>query len=72
MDRGGDELIGWSIDGVAAGLLGAALGACLLLLGMAMPAVMAAAPKAPAPAADLRLHWPSHCVANHSIGLPAW
>ncbi|UUR08479.1 hypothetical protein [Sphingomonas glaciei] len=42
MDRGGDELIGWSIDGVAAGLLGAALGACLLLLGMALPAVVAA------------------------------
>lgn len=43
MDRGGDELIGWSIDGVAAGLLGAALGASLLLLlGTAMPAVMAA------------------------------
>ncbi|NJC06415.1 hypothetical protein GGQ97_002208 [Sphingomonas kaistensis] len=43
MDRGGDELIGWSIDGFAAGVLGAALGACLLLLGMAMPAVVAAA-----------------------------
>lgn len=33
MDRGGDELIGWIIDGVAAALLGAAVAACLLLLG---------------------------------------
>lgn len=41
MDRGGDELIGWSIDGVAAGLLGAAVGACLLLLGLAGAAVVA-------------------------------
>ena len=41
MDRGGDELIGWSIDGVAAGLLGAAVGACLLLLGLAGAAVIA-------------------------------
>ena len=41
MDRGGDELIGWSIDGLAAGLFGAALGACLLMLGMAQEAVMA-------------------------------
>jgi hypothetical protein len=41
MDRGGDELIGWSIDGVAAGLLGAAVGACLLLLGLAGVGVVA-------------------------------
>jgi hypothetical protein len=42
MDRGGDELIGWSIDGVAAGMLGAAVGTCLLLLGLAQEAVVAA------------------------------
>jgi hypothetical protein len=42
MDRGGDELIGWSIDGLAAGLLGMAGGACLLLLGMPREAVVAA------------------------------
>lgn len=42
MDRGGDELIGWSIDGGAAGLLGAAVGACLLLLGLTGAAVVAA------------------------------
>ena len=42
MDRGGDELIGWSIDGVAAAVLGAAAGACLLLLGMAREGVVAA------------------------------
>lgn len=42
MDRGGDELIGWSIDGLAAGLLGMAGGACLLLLGMPLEAVVAA------------------------------
>jgi hypothetical protein len=41
MDRGGDELIGWSIDGVAAGLLGASVGACLLLLGLSGMAVVA-------------------------------
>jgi hypothetical protein len=40
MDRGGDELIGWSIDGMAAGLLGIAAGACLLLLGLAGAAVV--------------------------------
>lgn len=39
MDRGGDELIGWIIDGVAAALLGAAVGACLLLLGQPGAAV---------------------------------
>ena len=43
MDRGGDELIGWSIDGLAAALLGMAGGACLLLLGMPREAVVAAA-----------------------------
>lgn len=42
MDRGGDELIGWSIDGLAAGLLGIAAGACLLLLGMPREAVIVA------------------------------
>lgn len=42
MDRGGDELFGWSIDGVAAGLLGAAIGACVVLLGLMLPAVIAA------------------------------
>nr|WP_314444656.1 hypothetical protein [uncultured Sphingomonas sp.] len=42
MDRGGDELIGWSVDGIAAGLLGIAAGACLLLLGMAREGVVAA------------------------------
>lgn len=41
MDRGGDELIGWIIDGVAAALLGAAIGACLLLLGQPSAAVAA-------------------------------
>jgi len=39
MDRGGDELIGWIIDGVAAALLGAAVGACLLMLGQPSAAV---------------------------------
>lgn len=43
MDRGGDEVIGWSIDGLAAALLGMAGGACLLLLGMPRQAVAAAA-----------------------------
>lgn len=43
MDRGGDELIGWSIDGLAAAVLGAAAGACLLLLGLAREGVAAAA-----------------------------
>jgi len=43
MDRGGDELIGWSIDGLAAALLGMAGGACLLLLGMPREAVAASA-----------------------------
>lgn len=42
MDRGGDELVGWSIDGVAAGLLAAASGACLLMLGWPMEGVVAA------------------------------
>ncbi|WP_426267215.1 hypothetical protein [Sphingomonas sp. LHG3443-2] len=42
MDRGGDELIGWSIDGLAAGLLGMAGGACLLLLGLPREAIVAA------------------------------
>lgn len=42
MDRGGDELIGWSIDGLAAGLLGMAGGACLLLLGLPREAIAAA------------------------------
>lgn len=41
MDRGGDELIGWSVDGVAAGVLGAAVGVSLLLLGLANVAVVA-------------------------------
>lgn len=43
MDRGGDELIGWSIDGLAAALLGMAGGACLLILGLPREAVVAAA-----------------------------
>ena len=43
MDRGGDELIGWSIDGLAAALLGMAGGACLLLLGLPREGVVAAA-----------------------------
>ena len=54
MDRGGDELIAWSIDGVAAGLLGAATGACLLLLGLAMEAVIASAAVCMAALACLR------------------
>lgn len=41
MDRGGDELIGWSIDGLASGLLGVAIGACLLMLGQVQAAVIA-------------------------------
>ena len=43
MNRGGDELIGWCIDGLAASLLGAAIGACLLLLGYPAQAVGVAA-----------------------------
>lgn len=42
MDRGEDELVGWSIDGLAAAILGAAAGACLLLLGMPREGVIAA------------------------------
>jgi hypothetical protein len=54
MDRGGDELIGWSIDGVAAGLLGIAVGASLLLLGLSSEAVVAAPVAGMAALASLR------------------
>ncbi|GAA4015714.1 hypothetical protein GCM10022280_13130 [Sphingomonas swuensis] len=43
MDGAGDDWIGWMADGVAAGLLGAAVGTCLLLLGGSGGAVIAAA-----------------------------
>lgn len=36
-------MLGWSLDGLAAGLLGAAVGASALLLGQGMPGVVAAA-----------------------------
>lgn len=42
MDGAGDDQLGWVIDGMAAATLGAAVGACLLLLGMALPGVGAA------------------------------
>jgi hypothetical protein len=54
MDRGGDELIGWSIDGLAAGLLGIAAGACLLLIGQPREAVLAASASCLAALAVLR------------------
>lgn len=54
MDRGGDELIGWSIDGVAAGLLGAAIGACLLMVGFMTEAVVASSGAGMAALAVLR------------------
>jgi hypothetical protein len=54
MDRGGDELLGWSIDGVAAGVLGAAVGACLLLLGLGGAAVVAGPAAGMAALAGLR------------------
>lgn len=43
MDGAGDELAGWTLDGVAAALLGAAVGTCLLLLGQPQAGVAAAA-----------------------------
>ena len=43
MDGNGDDLIGWLADGAAAGILGAALGASLLLLGFPLAGVGAAA-----------------------------
>ncbi|GAA4009842.1 hypothetical protein [Sphingomonas humi] len=55
MDRGGDELIGWSIDGIAAALLGAAVGACLLMLGLPREAVMAGPAAGLAALAALRM-----------------
>jgi hypothetical protein len=42
MDGSGDDLIGWTADGVAAGILGSAIGACLLMLGLPEVAVGAA------------------------------
>lgn len=43
MDGAGDDIIGWTADGLAAGVLGAALGTCLLLFGLPQAAVGAAA-----------------------------
>ncbi|WP_029940594.1 hypothetical protein [Sphingomonas astaxanthinifaciens] len=43
MDGNGDDLIGWLADGAAAGILGAALGASLLLLGFPLAGVGTAA-----------------------------
>lgn len=43
MDGAGDDRLGWTVDGLAAGALGAAVGACLLLLGLDFVAVAAAA-----------------------------
>lgn len=43
MDGAGEDAIGWLADGLAAGVLGAAVGTCLLLLGQAQTGVLAAA-----------------------------
>lgn len=43
MDGAGDDVLGWLADGVAAGVLGAAVGTCLLLLGHPGAGVTAAA-----------------------------
>lgn len=42
MDGAGDR-IGWTVDGLAAAILGGAVGACLLLLGWSQSGVAAAA-----------------------------
>lgn len=42
MDGAGDDWIGWTADGLAAGILGAAVGTCLLWLGFPQLAIMAA------------------------------
>lgn len=43
MDGAGDDVVGWLADGVAAGVLGVAVGLCLLLLGEPQSGVIAAA-----------------------------
>jgi hypothetical protein len=42
MDGAGDDWVGWTADGLAAAILAAAVGTCLLLLGEAQAAVIAA------------------------------
>src|SRR5687767_11285069 len=43
MDGAGDDVIGWTADGLASGVLGGAVGTCLLLLGAPQIGVVAAA-----------------------------
>jgi hypothetical protein len=54
MDGAGDEYAGWTLDGVAAAVLGAAVGTCLLLLGQPQAGVIAAAVTGMAALAGLR------------------
>jgi hypothetical protein len=43
MDGAGDDVVGWTTDGLAAAVLGAAVGTSLLLLGQAQAGVIVAA-----------------------------
>jgi hypothetical protein len=54
MDGAGDK-VGWTIDGLAAAILGGAVGGCLLLLGWPRTAVAAAAAMTIVTLAGLRL-----------------
>jgi hypothetical protein len=55
MDGAGDDRIGWTVDGLAAAILGGAVGACLLLLGAPLAGVIAASASGMVALAALRL-----------------
>jgi hypothetical protein len=55
MDGAGDDRIGWTVDGLAAALLGAAVGTCLLLLGAPLAGVAAASATGLSALAGLRM-----------------